>query len=360
MKIINSSVSTIKDLRFYLIDYKTRRITNEFDTVKDTIFLSKVNNTEDLYINHFENVIYVKNILLNNPFKNIVLKQGKKVYIIQDKRDNLNLLIPLDKNNKIYVYKDYKVLDMLSQEKSLEYFIEDSNIYDNEYEVLEVKFNGKKLENFTFDGVLKKISIGANILDYQYINNIQVVLAKKVKNINDVEFVVEHIDHSIFDKNDPIKVVADTYFDISYIMNRFEFKRGNYDNFEINSVMNNKAIHKKAKNFRTEMTIAVRNISEHEQTGSYGSGLYGSGLYGGGNLTFTGIMNKSIRFRFIIYNTLNGEILIVNNCKANEDYSKQYNDDLNIVEYIVNGDRELQYISKVADNGYKYYELCFI
>ena len=129
---------------------------------------------------------------------------------------------------------------------------------------------------------------------------------------------------------------------------------------KINSVMNNKAVHKKAKNFRTEMTIAVRNISEHEQTGSYGSGLYGSGLYGGGNLTFTGIMNKSIRFRFIIYNTLNGEILIINNCKTNEDYSKQYNDDLNIVEYIVNGDRELQYISKVADNGYKYYELCFI
>ena len=73
MKIVNNNVSTLKDLRFYLIDYKERKITNELDTVKDTIFLSKINNTEDLYINHFENVIYVKNILLNNPFKNVVL-----------------------------------------------------------------------------------------------------------------------------------------------------------------------------------------------------------------------------------------------------------------------------------------------
>lgn len=358
MDIKNNNVSTIKDLRFYLIDYKDRKITNELDTVKDTIYLNKINNIQDLYINHFENVIYIKSILLNSAFKNVVLKQGNKVYVIQDRKDNLDLLIPLDKNNKIFIYKDYKVLDMLSQEKSLEYFIEDNNIYNDEYEVLEVKFNGKKLENFTFDGTLKKISIGANILDYQYLNNIQVVLAKKVKNINDIEVIVEHIDHSIFNRQDPMQDVADSYFHISYIMNEFEFKRGNYDSFEINSVMNNKAIHKKPKNFRTEMILRLRNIAEYEQTGSYGSGLYGSGLYGGGNLTLTGILNKGIRFRFIIYNTLNGELLIINNCKSGEDYSKVFSDDLNTIEYTINGDKDLQYISKVADNGYKYYELC--
>ena len=360
MEIKNNNVSTLKDLRFYLMDYKDRKITNELDTTKDTIFLSKINTTENLYVNHFENVVYVKNIVLNNVFKNVVLKQKNKVYIIQDKKDNLDLLIPLDTDNKIYIYKDYKVLDMLSQEKALEYYFEDSDIYGNEYEVLEVKFNGKKLDNFTFDSTLKKINIGANILDYQYLNNIQIVLAKKVKNVNDIEIIVEHIDHSIFNRQDPMEVVADTYFNISYIMNGFEFKRGNYESFEINSVMNNKASHKKPKNFKTEMILRTRNIAEHEQTGSYGSGLYGSGLYGGGNLTFTGIMNKGIRFRFIIYNTLNGEILIINNCKAGEDYSKVFSDDINTLEYTVNGDRDLQYISKVADNGYKYYELCNI
>lgn len=360
MKIVNNNVSTLKDLRFYLIDYKERKITNEFDTVKNTIFLSKINNTEDLYVNHFENVIYVKNIILNSPFKNVVLKQKNKIYVIQDKKDSLDLLIPLDKDNKIYVYKDYKILDMLSQEKALEYMFEDNDIYGNSYEVLEVKFNGKKLENFTFDGTLKKINIGSNIFDYQYLNNIQVVLAKKVDNINDIEFIVEHIDHSIFNPQDPIKNVADTYYDISYIMNGFEYKRGNYDNFEISSVMNNKALHKKPKNFRTEMTVKLRNLAEEESKGSYGSGLYGQGLYGGGNLTLSGILNKGIRFRFIIYNIINGEILIINNCKANEDYNKVFSDDLNITEYSVSGDKEIRYISKVFNNGYTYYELCNI
>lgn len=360
MEIRDVSVSTLKDLKFYLTDYKDRKIINELDIIKNTIYLSKINTSQDLYVNHFENVLYIKNIILNSNFKNIVLKQNKKIYVIQDKKDNLDLLIPLDKNNKIYVYKDYKILDLLSQEKELEYFFEDRDIYGNDYEVLEVKFNGKKLENYTFDGTLKKINISASILDYQYLNNIQVVLAKKVDNINDIEFIVEHIDHSIFNTQDPIKDVADTYFDISYIMNGFDYRRGNYDNFEISSVMNNKALHKKSKNFRTEMTIKIRNLAEEEVTGNYGSGLYGHGLYGGGNLTLLGILNKGVRFRFIIYNIINGEILIINNCKSNEDYNKVFSDDLNILEYNVNGDKEIRYISKAFNNGYTYYELCNI
>lgn len=360
MEIKDSNVSTLKDLRFYLMDYRDRQIVNELDTTKNTIYLSKINTSQDLYVNNFENVLYLRNIILNSNFKNIVLKQNKKIYILQDRKNDLDLLIPLDKNNKIYVYKDYKILDLLSQEKALEYYFEDRDIYGNDYEVLEVKFNGRKLENFTFDGTLKKINIGANILDYQYLNNIQVVLAKKVDNVNDIEFIVEHIDHSIFNFQDPIKDVADTYFDISYIMNGFDYRRGNYDNFEINPLMNNKALHKKPKNFRTEMTIKIRNLAEEESKGSYGSGLYGQGLYGGGNLTLSGILNQGVRFRFIIYNIINGEILIINNCKSNEDYNKVFSDDLNITEYNVSGDKEIRYISKVFNNGYTYYELCNI
>ena len=355
----DNTLSTSRNLKFYLMDYRERKIINELDTDKETIFLSKINNNEDLYVNHFENVIYLKKININNIFKNIVLKQNKKLYIIQDTRDNLDLLIPLDKNNKIYVYKDYKVLDMLSQEKEITYVFEYADLL-TDYEVLEVKFNGKILDNFTFDKTLKKLNIGMNILDYQYLNNIQVFLAKKINDVNDIDFIVEHIDHSKFDKKNPVEVVAKVYFDLSYIMSGFEFKRGNYELFEINSVRNNKAIHKKSKNFRTEMILKIRNIAEEEVEGNYGAGLYGHGLYGGGNLTLSGILNKGIRFRFIIYDTLNGEINIINNCKTNDDYSKQYSEDLNNIEYVVNGDKEIQFISKVESNGYKYYELCNI
>jgi hypothetical protein len=359
MKNNNITLSTSRNLKFYLLDYRDKKVENELDVVKDTIFLSKINNNEDLYINHFENVIYLKGINLNSILSNVVLKQNKKIYVIQDRKEELDLLIPLDKNNKIYVYKDYKILDMLSQEKDTTYIFENSDLL-TDYEVLEVKFNGKVLDSFNFDKTLKKLNIGMNILDYQYLNNIQIFLAKKVTNINDIEFIIEHINHSKFDKKNPMEVVAKVYFDLSYIMSGFDFKRGNYELFEINSVRNNKAIHKKSKNFRTEMVLRMRNLAEEESTGSYGTGLYGAGLYGGGNLTLSGILNKSVRFRFILFDTLNGEIIIVNNCKTSDDYSKQYSEDLNVIEYVVNGDKEIQFISKVESNGYKYYELCNI
>ena len=143
-------------------------------------------------------------------------------------------------------------------------------------------------------------------------------------------------------------------------MNGYDIKRGNSELFEINSVKNGKAIHKKSKNFRTEIGIKIRNIAEEESTGNYGSGLYGHGLYGGGNLTLAGILNRQIRFRFIVYDTLSGEITIINNCKANDDYSRSYMEDGNLIEYTINGDRDIVYISKATKNGYIWYELCSI
>lgn len=351
-------LSTSRNLNFYLIDYKDSKVLNEFDNILNTIYLSKVNTTESIYENDFENVIYLKRIVLNSIIKNVVLKQKDKIYVIQDRKDDLDLLIPIDKDNKIYVYKDYKVLDMLSQEKDITYMFENVNDVLTDYEILEVKFNGKKLENYTFDKTLKKISIGSNILDYQYLNNIQILLAKKITNINDIEFIVEHIDHRVFDKVDPLSEVARSYFNLSYIMNGYDIKRGNNELFEINSVKNDKAIHKKSKNFRTELNIKIRNIAEEESTGNYGSGLYGHGLYGGGNLTLAGILNRQIRFRFIIYDTLSGEITIINNCKANDDYSRNYMEDGNLIDYTINGDRDIVYISKATKNGYIWYELC--
>ena len=226
--------------------------------------------------------------------------------------------------------------------------------------MLEVKFNGKKLNNFTFDKTLKKINIGGNILDFQYLNNIQVLLAKKISNVNDIEFILDYLDHVIFDKKNPIEVIAKTYFDLSYIVKEYELRRGNFDSFEINSVKNDKAVHKKSKNFRTEISLKIRNIAEEESTEQYGTGLYGQGLYGGGNLTLSGIVNRQKRFRFIVYDTLSGEITIINNCKANDDYSKMYSEEVNTIDYIINGDRDIVYISKVASNGYTYYELCSI
>lgn len=352
-------LGTSRGLQFYLTDYKDKKVSNELDSTLGTIFLSKVNTNDSIYINHFENVIYLKRIVLNSVLNNVILKQNKKLYIIQDRKDDLDLLIPMDNDNKIYVYKDYKVLDMLSQEKDISYTFEDTNIY-NDYEVLEVKFNNKKLDNFTFDKTLKKLNIGGNILDYQYLNNIQVILGKKITNTNDIDFIVEHIDHNLLDKQDPMNKVAKDYFDLSYIMRSYEFKRGNYDNFEINSIMLNKATHKKSKNFRTELQFKILNIAEEESAGGYGAGLYGSGLYGGGSLTLSGILNRQVRFRFIVFDTLSGEITIVNNCKTQDDYSKTYSEDINTVDYTVSGDKELIYISKVESNGYKYYELCNI
>lgn len=350
-------LSTSRNLNFYLIDYKDSKVLNEFDNNLNTIYLSKVNTIESIYENNFENVIYLKRVVLNSILDNIVLKQNDKIYIIQDKKDDLDLLIPIDKNNKIYVYKDYKVLDLLSQEKDTSYIFENSDLLVD-YEVLEVKFNGKKLENYTFDKTLKKINIGGNILDYQYLNNIQILLAKKVTDVSDVEFIVEHINHRIFNKVDPLDEVARSYFNLSNIMNGYDIKRGNNELFEINSVKNNKATHKKSKNFRTELNIKIRNIAEEESTESYGSGLYGQGLYGGGNLTLAGILNRQIRFRFIVYDTLSGEITIINNCKANDDYSRNYMEDGNLIDYTINGDRDIVYISKATKNGYIWYELC--
>ena len=351
------TLSTIRNLKYYLIDYRDKKVINELDNNLGTIFLSKVNSTEDIYVNNFENVIYLKRIALNSILNNIVLKQNNKVYIIQDKKEDLDLLIPLDNDNKIYVYKDYKVLDLLSQEKDTSYTFEDNNIF-TDYEVLEVKFNGKKLDSFTFDKTLKKINIGANILDYQYLNNIQVLLAKKISNPNDLDFIVEYVDHIKFDKKNPMEMVEKVYFDLSYIVSGYDIKRGNYDNFEISSVMNNKAVHKISKNFRTEITLKLRNIAEEESKGQYGTGLYGQGLYGGGNLTLSGILNRGKRFRFITFDTLNGEMTIINNCKANDDFIRVYSEDVNTIEYNISGDKEIVYISKVDSNGYKYYEIC--
>ena len=324
----------------------------------NTLVLTAKHN-KPIYDDQWEGDIFNYTGMGKNGDQRLDYKQNKKIYVIQDRKEELDLLIPLDKNNKIYVYKDYKVLDMLSQEKDITYIFENSDLL-TDYEVLEVKFNGKILDNFNFDKTLKKLDISANILDYQYLNNIQIFLAKKVKNINDIDFIIEHINHSKFDKKNPMEVVAKVYFDLSYIMSGFDFKRGNYELFEINSVRNNKAIHKKSKNFKTEMVLRMRNLAEEESTGSYGTGLYGAGLYGGGNLTLSGILNKGVRFRFILFDTLNGEIIIINNCKTNDDYSKQYSEDLNVIEYVVNGDKEIQIISKVESNGYKYYELCNI
>ena len=352
-------LSTIRNLKYYLIDYRDKKVINELDSTLGTIYLSKVNTNDSIYVNNFENVIYLKRIALNSILNNIVLKQNNKVYIIQDKKEGLDLLIPLDKDNKIYVYKDYKVLDLLSQEKDTSYIFEDSNIF-TDYEVLEVKFNGKKLDSFTFDKTLKKINIGANILDYQYLNNIQVLLAKKISNINDLDFIVEYVDHTKFDKKNPMEMVAKVYFDLSYIVSGYDIRRGNYDSFEISSVMNNKAIHKISKNFRTEILLKLRNIAEEESTGQYGTGLYGQGLYGGGNLTLSGILNRGKRFRFITFDTLNGEMTIVNNCKANDDFMRIYSEDVNTIEYNISGDKEIIYISKVDSNGYEYYEICGI
>lgn len=353
------TLSTIRNLKYYLIDYRDKKVINELDSTLGTIYLSKVNTNESIYINNFETVIYLKRIALNSILNNIVLKQNNKVYIIQDKKEDLDLLIPLDKDNKIYVYKDYKVLDLLSQEKDTSYTFEDSNIF-TDYEVLEVKFNGKKLDSFTFDKTLKKINIGANILDYQYLNNIQVLLAKKIFNPNDLDFIVEYVDHIKFDKKNPMEMVEKVYFDLSYIVSGYDIKRGNYENFEINSVMNNKAVHKISKNFRTEISLKLRNIAEEESTGQYGTGLYGQGLYGGGNLTLSGILNRGKRFRFITFDTLNGEMTIINNCKASDDFARIYSEDVNTIEYNISGDKEIIYISKVDSGGYKYYELCGI
>ena len=353
------TLSTIRNLKYYLIDYRDKKVINELDSTLGTIYLSKVNTNESIYVNNFENVIYLKRIALNSILNNIVLKQNNKVYIIQDKKEDLDLLIPLDKDNKIYVYKDYKVLDLLSQEKDTSYTFEDSNVF-TDYEVLEVKFNGKKLDSFTFDKTLKKINIGANILDYQYLNNIQVLLAKKISNPNDLDFIVEYVDHVKFDKKNPMEMVAKVYFDLSYIVSGYDIKRGNYDSFEISSVMNNKAIHRISKNFRTEISLKLRNIAEEESTGQYGTGLYGQGLYGGGNLTLSGILNRDKRFRFITFDTLNGEMTIINNCKANDDFMRIYSEDVNTIDYNISGDKEIVYISKVDSGGYKYYELCGI
>ena len=353
------TLSTIRNLKYYLIDYRDKKVINELDSTLSTIYLSKVNTNDSIYINNFENVIYLKRIALNSILNNIVLKQNNKVYIIQDKKEDLDLLIPLDKDNKIYVYKDYKVLDLLSQEKDTFYTFEDSNIF-TDYEVLEVKFNGKKLDSFTFDKTLKKINIGANILDYQYLNNIQVLLAKKISNINDLDFIVEYIDHTKKNKKNPMEMVEKVYFDLSYILSGYDIKRGNYENFEISSVMNNKAIHKVSKNFRTEISLKLRNIAEEEITRQYGQGLYGQGLYGRGNLTLSDILNKGKRFRFITFDTLNGEMTIINNCKASDDFTRVYSEDVNTIEYNISGDKEIVYISKVDSGGYKYYELCGI
>lgn len=353
------TLSTIRNLKYYLIDYRDKKVINELDSTLGTIYLSKVNTNDSIYVNNFENVIYLKRIALNSILNNIVLKQNNKVYIIQDKKEDLDLLIPLDKDNKIYVYKDYKVLDLLSQEKDTSYIFENSDLL-TDYEVLEVKFNGKKLDSFTFDKTLKKINIGANILDYQYLNNIQVLLAKKISNINDLDFIVEYVDHTKFDKKNPMEMVAKVYFDLSYIVSGYDIRRGNYDSFEISSVMNNKAIHKISKNFRTEILLKLRNIAEEESTGQYGTGLYGQGLYGGGNLTLSGILNRGKRFRFITFDTLNGEMTIVNNCKANDDFMRIYSEDVNTIEYNISGDKEIIYISKVDSNGYEYYEICGI
>lgn len=352
-------LSTIRNLKYYLIDYRDKKVINELDSTLGTIYLSKVNTNESIYINNFENVIYLKRIALNSILNNIVLKQNNKVYIIQDKKEDLDLLIPLDKDNKIYVYKDYKVLDLLSQEKDTSYVFENNDLL-TDYEVLEVKFNGKKLNSFTFDKTLKKINIGANILDYQYLNNIQVLLAKKISNPNDLDFIVEYVDHIKFDKKNPMEVVEKMYFDLSYIVSGYDIKRGNYENFEISSVMNNKAIHKVSKNFRTEISLKIRNVAEEESTGQYGTGLYGQGLYGGGNLTLSGILNRQKRVRFITFDTLNGEMTIINNCKTNDDFARIYSEDINTIDYNISGDKEIVYISKVDSGGYKYYELCGI
>lgn len=352
-------LSTSRNLNFYLLDYKEREVQNELDLVNNTLILSKLNNNENIYLNNFEDVIHLKKVIVNTILDNIVIKQENKLFIIQDKRDNLDISIPLSSDNKIYIYKDYKTLDLLSQEKSTFYTFQDTDLL-TDYEVLEVKFNGKRLDSYTFDKVLKQINLSSNNLDFQYLNNIQVILAKKIDNINDVIFKIEHIDHAIFDKKNPMEVVANTYYNLSYIMVGYDFKRGNYESFEKNNYRQNKATHKVLKNHKTEINIKIRNTAETFSDTKYNQGLYNQGLYSGINNSFSNVLSNQKRFRFIIFDTLSGEITIVNNCKTNEDYSTTYSDDSNIIEFTINGDKEIRYISETNNSKYTYYKKCSI
>lgn len=338
-----------------MLNYSEKPIANSLDNTKSTIYLDKI-GLDNIYENSFENVIYLKRFILSSTFDNVVLKQGKKVYVLQDKVTDLGLIIP--NNEKIFVYKDYKVLDMLSQEKDTNYTFEDSNIY-NDYEVLEVKFNGESLDIWTFDPVLKKIGIGANVLNYNYINNIQVLLAKKVNNISDISFIAEYITHSKIDKKYPMEQIEKEYFNLTPAIMGYTLNRNLYENFDKVPVMNNKAIHRKAKNFRSEIQLKLKNIVESENSGNYGAGLYGSGIYGGGEPNITNIFRKQYRFRFITQDIISGEINIINNCIARDNYTKNYTEELNTVDYEIDGDKNLIYIAETDKSGFIFYELCF-
>lgn len=347
------SISNVKNLNIYIKDYSNFKTTQSFDNTVGTVFIDKVNN-KSIYSNNFENCIYVNTISTNNALNSIILKQGKKLYCIADTRQDLDLLIPT--TSEIYIYKDYKTLNLLTQERELTYFIPSNDIF-TDYEVLEVIFNGKSLDHWIFDPVLKKIQLGSNILPYQFLNSIQIVLGKKITDINEVEIIVEHIDHTIFDINEPLKEVKETYFNLSDKFLSVSLNRDLFEMFTEIPVFNNKAYHKNSKNFRTETTLKI--IPEYT-TGSslYGSGLYGAGFYGSGNKNYTQILTNNLRFRMIIFDNITGNTIIINNCKARDTFSRDFSDDINSYTFIIDGDKEMVFGLLTEKSGYIYPERC--
>ena len=43
-------LSTVRNLKYYIIDYRDKKVTNELDSNLNTIFLSTVNTNDSIYI----------------------------------------------------------------------------------------------------------------------------------------------------------------------------------------------------------------------------------------------------------------------------------------------------------------------
>lgn len=355
MKYESPIINNISNLYYYISEYTKVKIDLELDTDKNTLRFDRVLN-KNIYTNTFEDVIYLSNVQSNVLVNNLALKQEDKIYFIYDTRDDLDILIPT--NKKVFIYKDFEILNLLSDVKETVYTFQDSRLFDT-YTVLEVRFNGKKLNHFSFDGTLKKLNVGGNVLPYQYLNNIQVILAKPITNKNDIEVFVEHIDHTKFDDTKPFKDIEDKYMDISKVVNDFNFRRNLFDTFTYNPIRNDKAYHQVSKNFRTEANLKVYNSGLETLGSLYGSGLYGSGLYGVGKPTLSNILQNGKRFRFIFHNDMTGELVMINNCKSRNNFEREINTTNNVFNYTIDGDRELVFNIAMETSGYKFYKVCF-
>lgn len=352
----NLSLSSKSNLKFYVLNYNVFLANLVLDNEKDTLCINTLGTDNfNLYNDDFEDYIYLKQVQLRGGLNSIALKNNKKIYYLHNE-DNLDLLIKRT-DGKLHIYYDVEYFNILSTKDGYSFHIDTD--YDlNEYEILEVKFNNKEIKKYTLDTTLKTIQIlDVTYKNRNYLNNLQIVIGKKYKDVNNISIFFEYSLHNILNKTNFTEDIESKYKNITNIVKEISINK-HIDSINKYEKVKNRALHTKSKYNNTEISIEIYNkFLRYIEDRRYGENKYGDDYYSVDINDIVNTFQKSGRFRFLIYDDLLGDVYIINNCRTREDFNFRF-EEINHTLFTVNGDKEKRFRLLKDISGYLFYTSC--